>query len=356
MPDSNYPLRGDTDLSIIGQPALSDGLVDDYQVLVSYQQYNNNGIPENPDFFNDIVAPEVSANQKFVFFQQTVDFDNLQRYLLVEPGIVNSDYSTLSAIELVKEDYPTGQIFYAYSEDIFYTLTLTLQEIRILTATSGWLAEVGRQSLYFQYRHNSSLSSRIDPGSTNIIDLYVVTLEYYIAYQRWIQDSTGIVVQPLPPTIDELTTAYAGLQDYKMISDNVILNSVEFLPLFGAKSPEALRATIKVIAAANTSACNNQIRNLVLATMNAYFDIANWNFGDTFYFSELASYIHAQIGTYVASVVLVPLNPQKSFGDLYEIQSAPYQIFTNGATINNIEVINSLTSTNLQTAPGSGVI
>ena len=356
MPDSNYPLQGDTDLNIIGQPALSDGLVDDYQVLVSYQQYNNNGIPENPDFFNDIVAPEVNANQKFVFFQQTVDFDNLQRYLLVEPGIVNSDYSTLSSIELVKEDYPTGQIFYAYSENVFYTLTLTLQEIRVLVATSGWLAEVGRQGLYFQYRHNSSLSSRIDPGSTNIIDLYVVTLEYYIAYQRWIQDSTGIIVQPLPPTIDELTTAYAGLQDYKMISDNVILNSVEFLPLFGAKAPEALRATIKVIAATNTSASNNQIRNLVLATMNAYFDIANWNFGDTFYFSELASYIHAQIGTYVASVVLVPLNPQKSFGDLYEIQSAPYQIFTNGATINNIEVINSLTSTNLQTAPGSGVI
>ena len=356
MPDSNYPLQGDTDLNIIGQPVLSDGLVDDYQVLVSYQQYNNNGIPENPDFFNDIVAPEVNANQKFVFFQQTVDFDNLQRYLLVEPGIVNSDYSTLSSIELVKEDYPTGQIFYAYSENVFYTLTLTLQEIRVLVATSGWLAEVGRQGLYFQYRHNSSLSSRIDPGSTNIIDLYVVTLEYYIAYQRWIQDSTGIIVQPLPPTIDELTTAYAGLQDYKMISDNVILNSVEFLPLFGAKAPEALRATIKVIAATNTSASNNQIRNLVLATMNAYFDIANWNFGDTFYFSELASYIHAQIGTYVASVVLVPLNPQKSFGDLYEIQSAPYQIFTNGATINNIEVINSLTSTNLQTAPGSGVI
>jgi hypothetical protein len=356
MPDSNYPLQGNTDLSIIGQPVLSDGLVDDYQVLVSYQQYNNNGIPENPDFFNDIVAPEVNANQKFVFFQQTVDFDNLQRYLLVEPGIVNSDYSTLSAIDLVKEDYPTGQIFYAYSEDVFYTLTLTLQETRVLTATPGWLAEVGRQGLYFQYRHNSSLSSRIDPGSTNIIDLYVVTLEYYTAYQKWIQDSTGAVAQPLPPTIDELTTAYAGLQNYKMISDNVILNSVEFLPLFGAKAPEALRATIKVIAATNTSASNNQIRNLVLATMNAYFDIANWNFGDTFYFSELAAYIHAQIGTYVASVVLVPLNPQKSFGDLYEIQSAPYQIFTNGATINNIEVINSLTSTNLQTAPGSGVI
>jgi hypothetical protein len=55
-------------------------------------------------------------------------------------------------------------------------------------------------------------------------------------------------------------------------------------------------------------------------------------------------------------VVLVPLNSQKYFGDLYEIRSAPNEIFVNGATINNIEVIDALTSTNLRTAPGSGVI
>ena len=367
MPDSNFPLQGDTTLQIIGQPVLSDGLVDDYQVLVGYQDTNGDGVPDNPDFFNDIVAPAVSPSQKLVFFQQTIDFDNLERYLLVKNGIVNSDYATLADIELVKEQYVTGQIFYAYNPSSattnidytsgsFYQMTINLDLTRTINSVSGWIAEVGRQDLYFQYRHNSSLTNRIDPGSTNIIDLYVVTLEYYTAYQRWIQDATGTITEPLPPTIDELTTDYSGLQNYKMISDNMILNSVEFLPLFGSKAPTALRAIIKVIPANNTAASNNQIRNLVLGTMNAYFDIANWNFGDTFYFSELAAFIHSQIGTYVASVVLVPLNPQKSFGDLYEIQSAPYQIFANGATINDIEVINSLTSSNLQTAPGSGVI
>ena len=359
QPFTNLPLLDDTQLKIIGQPVLTDGLVDDYQILVGYLDYNNDGIPDDPDFFTDIVgiSPSSTAqNQPYVFFQQTVDFDNLERYLLQPSGIVNSEYATLSAIELVKESYVTGQIFYAYQESVFYTLSLTLQKTRILTATSGWIAQVGRQDLYFQYRHNSSLNNLIDPGSTNIIDLYVVTLEYYTSYQRWIQDTTGTVTEPVPPTIDYLTTAYAGLQNYKMISDNMILNSVQFLPLFGSKAPEALRATIKVIPAANTNASNNQIQNLVLGTLNAYFNIANWNFGDTFYFSELSAYIHSQIGTYIASVVLVPLNPQKSFGDLYEIQCAPYQIFVNGATINDIEIINSLTSTNLQTAPGSGVI
>jgi hypothetical protein len=136
----------------------------------------------------------------------------------------------------------------------------------------------------------------------------------------------------------------------------MIFNSVSFQPLFGAKAIESLRAVIRVIPAAGTTASNSEIRNLVLATMNSYFSIDKWNFGDTFYFSELAGYIHSQIGNVVSSVVLVPLNPQKSFGDLYEIRSAPNQIFVNGATVQNIEVITALTSTNLQTAPGSGVI
>jgi hypothetical protein len=111
-----------------------------------------------------------------------------------------------------------------------------------------------------------------------------------------------------------------------------------------------------VIRAPNSTASVSAIKNLVVANMNAYFDIANWNFGDTFYFSELSAYIHQNIGTVVSSVVLVPLNAQKSFGDLYEIRSAPNQIFVNGATVNDVEVITALTSTNLQTAPGSGVI
>jgi hypothetical protein len=183
-----------------------------------------------------------------------------------------------------------------------------------------------------------------------------VTLQYYTAYQNWIKDSTGTVVKPLPPTIDQLTTEYAGLQDYKMISDNMIVNSVEFKPLFGVKASQELRAIIKVIRASGSTASISEIKNLVIANMDAYFSLDKWDFGDTFYFSELAAYIHAQIGDIVSSVVLVPLNPQKSFGDLYEIRSAPNQIFVNGATVNDVEVIQALTSTNIRTAPGSGVI
>ena len=355
-PDSSSSLPGDIYTTIIGQPVESDGYVDDFQVLISYRDSDSDGIPDNPDFFNEIVAPEVNPNLKLVFLQQTVDFDNLQRYLLVEPGVVNSDYATYDTIELVKFQYSPGQVFYAYSEDAFYNLSINAAGTRTISAATGWIARTGRQSLYFQYRHNSPLTNRIDPGTTNIIDLYVVTQAYYTAYQNWIQDTTGTVTEPEMPTIDELNTAYQQLQDYKMISDNIILNSVVFKPLFGPKAAASLRATIKVIRAQNSTASTSEIKSAVLAAMNDYFSIDKWNFGDTFYFSELAAYLHRYLGTIISSVVLVPLDTQKYFGDMYEIRAEPSEIFANGATIDNIVVIDALTSTNLRTAPGSGVI
>ena len=94
----------------------------------------------------------------------------------------------------------------------------------------------------------------------------------------------------------------------------------------------------------------------MVSYLNQYFTIDKWNFGDTFYFSELASYLHYNMGGIISSVVLVPLNPNKSFGDMYEIRSAPNEIFVNAATVSSIEVITALTSTNIKTAPGSGVI
>ena len=355
-PDSSSPLPGDIFTTIIGQPVESDGYVDDFQVLISYRDSDSDGVPDNPDFFNEIVAPTVNPNLKLVFLQQTVDFDNLQRYLLVEPDVVNSDYPTYDSIELVKFQYSPGQVFYAYSEQAFYKLTVNVAGVRVINSESGWIARTGRQALYFQYRHNSPLTNRIDPGTTNIIDLYVVTQAYYTAYQNWITDTTGTVTEPDMPTIDELSTEYQNLNEYKMLSDNIILNSVVFKPLFGPKAAKTLQATIKVIRAQNSTASTSEIQSSVLAAMNEYFSIDKWSFGDTFYFSELAAYLHRYLGTIISSVVLVPLDTQKYFGDMYEVRAEPSEIFVNGATIDNIIVIDALTSTNLRTAPGSGVI
>lgn len=357
QPDSSAPLYTDYSLSIVGQPVQSDGYVDDFQVLVSYQDIDNDGIADNPDFFDAIVAPAVNTNSKLVFFEKTVDFDNLQRYLLVNPARVNTNYATEDDIELVKLEFVDGQIFYATQEEKFFQLVVSGLSTRTLVdVTNEWLVRSGRNALYYQYRHNAPLTARIDPGTTNIIDIYVVTQSYYTQYLNWIQDTTGTVSKPLQPTLQQLTNEYQGLDQYKMISDNVLVNSVTFKPLFGPKAALDLQATIKVIKAPNSVVSDSEIKNTVVSLMNSYFTIETFDFGDTFYFSELAGYIHKNAGSIVSSVVLVPLNPQKYFGDLYEIRSAPNEIFVNAAGVENIQVISALTSTNLRTAPGSGVI
>jgi|694.fasta_scaffold47681_3 hypothetical protein len=358
LPDSNSPLPSDVEMQIIGQPEESDGFVNDFQVIVSFTDSDQDGSADNPDFFEEIVGPDPAPTQagNLVFLEATVDFNDLQRYLLVEEGRVNYQYGTYAEVETYKSQYLDGQVFYTYLEKEFWRLVIDVTGTRTLVQSNEFLARIGRQNLYYQYRHNSLLSNRIDPSITNIIDVYVVTQDYYIAYQNYIKDSTGTVPEPAQPTINELTTQFQRLQDYKMLSDNVILNSVTFKPLFGNKATTDLRATIKVIKAANSTASVSEIKNAVVQSLNDYFTIDKWNFGDTFYFSELSAYIHKEIGTLVSSVVLVPVNPQKAFGDLYEIRSAPNEIFVNAATVADVEVIDALTSTNLRTAPGSGVI
>ena len=365
-PDDNRPLPSDITMEIIDQPIQSDGFVNDYEVLVSYQDSDADGVADDPDFFDTIVEPNVNPAQKLVFLQLTTDFDNLERYLPTAPGVVNSVYPNLDAIELAKSEYPNGQLFYAYQQPnpnstvgAFYRLTVTTVNgviQRIITPATGLLAKVGRQDLGFQYRHNSALTNVINPGVTNIIDIYVVVEEYYNAYQNYIRDTTGTVPEPPIPTISELNVAYNSLNQYKMISDNIVLNSVVFKPLFGSKAPEELRATIKVVRAANSTASNSEIRSQVIAFTNRYFTIDKWDFGDSFFFSELAAYLHQNLGSIVSSVVLVPLNPLKSFGDLYEIRSAPNEIFVSAATVSDVEVIEALTQSNIRSqTPVSGL-
>lgn len=356
QPDSSSTLNSDEVLDIVGQPAETDGFVDDFRVRISYKDSDNDGIPDNPDYFQTLVAPTTNPNSKRVYLQKTIDFDNLERYIPLASGVVNGQYATKDAIELVKSEFADKQVFYAYTDKLFYMLTVSYDGVRTITQALGYVVYTGRQDLYFQYRHNAPLSRRIDPGTTNIIDIYLVTDAYYTAYQNYVKDSTGTVKEPSQPTIDELTTSYSTLNDYKMISDNIILNSVSFKPLFGTKADPELRATVKCVKNPNSTVSISDIKSQVVTAINQYFTIENWDFGDTFFFSELSAYLHDQLGSIISTVVLVPTDPSKSFGDLYEIRSQPNEIFVNAATVNDVEVISALTSSQLRTATNSGVV
>ena len=350
---TNTPLGVDLKVNILGQTVESDGYINDFQVEVAATDVNNRQLILNPDFFNDVTGYQNNnANVGvYVFFERVQDAINLTREYIIPSSNVVYSYPTKSQIEVVKYDYPVGTLFYAYGENIFYK-TIQDQTVTtpfyVLTPQSQFSMKPGRQGLSYQYRHNSNNTARIDPVTTNIIDLYVVTQSYYTEYQNYIVDTTNTIPEPTRPTISQLQQEYGEVQNYKMLSDAVILNSVVFKPLFGPKADPALRATIKVIKAPAVNASDSEIRSAVLAAMNNYFNVNLWDFGDTFYFSELTAFLHGTVGALISSVVLVPNDPTMSFGDLYEIKCMPYEIFVNAATANDVVVIPALTPAELQ--------
>lgn len=344
----------DYPLYIVDQPIQSDGYPNDYQVTVSSINPNS-GFTYDPDFFTTLVGTSTTA---YVFFKVISDVNDLYYYQLLPEDTVVYAYTTQAQVLNAMYEYSPNTVFFCSSGNAasttpkFYQSSLipgtTPPILELNDVTSDYAVQRGKNAYNFQYKHNSDNTTRIDPATTNIIDLYLVTQAYYSQYQNWINDTTGTVPLPPKPTINELQQAYGDLDSYKMISDSIVMNSVTFKPLFGSKAAEALQGKIKVIKSPATTASDSQIRSAVLTALNSYFTLDNWDFGDTFFFSELTAYLHVELGSLISSVVLVPNNPNQTFGDLYEIRCAPNEIFVNGATINDVIIISSLSPAALQ--------
>lgn len=351
QPNSSVSVANELILDVVGQNVESDGYVNDFAVEVSTTDLNN-GLISDPDFFQKTTgyATGTTNTRYFTFFEKTIDPNLLTRNQMIPTSSVMYGYPTIATIELLKYEYPVGQIFYAYAQDAFYKIVEDpiIPNVVFLEKQTQYSVKTGRQGLQFQYIHVSNNTSRVDPATSNIIDLYLVTQSYYTQYQNWLSDTTNTVPKPDVPSLNELQQQYGLVNDYKMISDSLVLNSVRFKPLFGRKADPQLRATIKVVKAPTTTASDSEIVTKVLEAMNTYFSIDNWDFGDTFYFTELSAYLHNQLGDLINSAVLIPNDPNMKFGDLYEIRSAPYEIFVNGAQATDIVVIPALTPIQLQ--------
>lgn len=204
-----------------------------------------------------------------------------------------------------------------------------------------------RDNLYFQYKHNSPSRNRIDPTPTNLIDLYVLTADYASNYINWLHDLTGTLVKPIAPTSSSLELAYSELNNYKAVSDTLIFGPAKFKPLFGAKAESNLQARFQVVKNPAVSITDNEIKSQVIAAINTYFDISNWDFGDTFYFSELAAYLHTTLAPNIASILIVPADSNLVFGNYFQINSEPWEIITSAATVNDVDIISAVTAAQL---------
>jgi hypothetical protein len=109
--------------------------------------------------------------------------------------------------------------------------------------------------------------------------------------------------------------------------------------LFGAVASPDLQASFKVTKTATSVVSDNDIKSRIITAVNQFFTLDNWNFGDTFYFTELSTYIMNQLTPDITNFIIVPRQDGSYFGSLFEIKCPSNQIFINGATVSDIEII-----------------
>lgn len=201
----------------------------------------------------------------------------------------------------------------------------------------------GNSGLDFMWQHFSPFTNIIDPSPTNIHDTYIITRGYYdnmIGYLRGTRSQ-----RPVAPTPLELRNSYSALLNNKMMSDTVVLHPGKFKLLFGSLAAPQLRAKFKVVRMSSSSLTDERIKEEILGVVNTFFDIDGWDFGESFYATELIGLIHQRLPADIASVVLVPVYGQNSFGSLFTVDAGFDEVLQSCATISDIEIVEALTST-----------
>jgi hypothetical protein len=316
----------------------SDGFQDNRKVKVGFYDKDDDGVVDNPEIFDIFIEPTLSESTKFVFFEKYISYDSIERF---RPYAASNFVVTENEadINLNTTAYTDGQLFYFYdsSEDTIKSYSATTNT---LTATTDYIARKGRASIDFQYKHHAGQETRIDPSVSNIVDVYLLERTYDNLFRIWLQEGGN---KPTVSTADQLRINYSGaLNPLKSLSDQIIYHPVKYKILFGSNAEEQLQATFKVVKNPKTNVSDAVIKTRVVAAINEFFALDNWDFGDTFYFTELAAYIHNQLAPDLLTAVIVPNQSGQGFGSLFQLDSAADEIFISGATVDDVSIITAL--------------
>lgn len=351
-PNSLVPFAQDYDWEIVNEYQGADGYIDSKKISISFTDSDEDGVIDDPDRFIEIAGSTdtnddryVPVNQQYVYQKRRVGLDNVEDYYYIKNNNLISAYSTQAdAVNLVD-----GQLVYIVDQDYVKTYKSAGAEFEINT---DYRAFRGRDALKFQYTHAADSSSRIDPSSTNIIDVYMLTKTYDTNYRRWLNGE--ISNKPLPPSSDSLFINFGkSLSLVKSISDEIIYHPVKYKTLFGNGADSSLQATFKVVKNNSLIVSDNDIKVGVVDAVAEFFSIENWDFGDTFYFGELATFIMNKLTPNIVNIVIVPVQNNLSFGSLYEIKSNSDELFVSSATVDNVEIISEITASKIKS---SGIV
>jgi hypothetical protein len=336
-PDLTSSLKFDHSWQINSAVVETDGYIEPKKVKVSFYDYNNLGQITDPDLFDNIVG------DNFVYFKYDTA---LQNYSLTSDDITSylNEAALFDAVD--KNTITDGTLFYFYDPAVDVVNYWDKTEAT-LKYTDQYFGHRGRSNLKFHYVHNSGDEKRIDPSKSNIIDIYVLTTSYDNAVRSWLLGNSS---KPLPPTSSALEQNYAEvLNPIKAISDEMVFHPVKYKVLFGSNADINLQATFKAVRNSNRTATDNDIKTKILTAINEFFSLENWEFGQSFYFSELSTYVMNQLTPDITNFIIVP-KTDVGFGSFYEVACQSDELFVSGTSISDIEVIDSITASQLKSS------
>jgi hypothetical protein len=323
------------------------------QIKISFADSDDDGIIDDPDAFEEVVGTDFSgtenAEEKFLFFQETVDIAGNKIFEFIDNSTkIITATPTESNINI--DDYAEGSFIYFYNsnEDRIKKVVVSSNNSKILELQSNYKANVGRDKLKFHYIHNANVDRRIDPSVSNIVDIFLLTRSYDTAFRNYL---AGAAAKPEAPSSDSLRISFGtNLNAIKSISDEIVYHTTNYKILFGALADESLQAVFKVVKNPYKTINDNDLKVRIINSINTFFDIKNWDFGDRFYVSELITFITNAVSPDVSNMTIVPRQLSQSFGSLFEIQSRSDEIFVSGATVDDIEIVTAINAVETRTS------
>lgn len=333
------PLKTNVSFEIDDTIKFDDGYESSTEIKLAFSDSDSDGVIDNPEAFEQLVGEDTELN--YLFFLEVVDAAGFSTFELVDNSDNHIDIQQKESLIDINE-YADGDLIYFYDVNEQRVKRVN-KATNTLVLESAYKGTIGRSGLKFQYIHNASVDRRIDPSSSNIMDVYLMPRSYDDSFRIFL--AGGATVEPEAPTSESLRTTYGGnLNNIKSVSDEIIYHPVRYKVLFGATADDKLQAQFKVVKNPNKSINDNDLKVRIITAMNEFFDITNWDFGDRFYLSELTTYILNSVSPDVSNFVIMPRQTSQSFGSLFEIQSGPDEIFVSGATVDDVEIVSAITA------------
>lgn len=364
-PVKKAPLSTDLILKLEAPFVYPDGFQEPSKVKVRFNDRNGDGNPDIPYTYKAL--KNLNSDENAVVHWKTFDTSGYPVERLVpriELDVQNGrfvtqllpgDYGYFEKVADGKRlvDIYVGQAAHLVpiinsADRIGENLEVAYYATEHLVGNQTFVVREGVNNLIYQWKHFAPSSHRIDPAISNIIDIFVLTREYNDAMISWRNAGADVATMPKAPSELSLRTTFNGLEDYKMFSDEIIWRPVKFKLLFGQSAAAAYQSKFKIVKLAGTAMSDGEIKSRVIEAIRNFFEVSNWDFGETFFFSELGAYIHRQLSTAISSVEIVPVLDNSYFGNLREIRCAPDELFFATAQVSDIDIITANTPTNLR--------